>query len=75
MNSALKRTGPIVECYEVEGSSERRVVICFKQGTVNGFFSALSSLYHFYGLFSDRKYVEQFSNGYTIISMYLKPLR
>lgn len=75
MNSALSRTGPIVECYEVEGSNERRIVICFKQGTVSGFFSALSSLYHFYGLYSARKYVEQFSNGYTIISMYLNPMR
>lgn len=37
-------------------------------------FSALSNLYHFYSLYSARKYVEQFSNGITIISMYLNPL-
>jgi glutamate dehydrogenase len=37
-------------------------------------FSALSNLYHFYSLFSARKYVEQFSNGITIISLYLNPL-
>jgi glutamate dehydrogenase len=54
--------------------------------------SALSNLYHFYSLFSARKYVgmcyffcfvhgrtlisflEQFSNGITIISLYLNPL-
>jgi len=36
--------------------------------------SALSNLYHFYSLYSARKYVEQFSNGITIISMYLCPL-
>jgi len=74
MTHALQRTGPIVECYEVEGTRERRVVIGYKQGKVSSFFSALSNLYHFYGLFSARKYVEQFSNGYTIISLYLNPL-
>ena len=54
--------------------------------------SALSNLYHFYTLYSSRKYVgksivflssfsqpicpflEQFSNGITIISLYLNPL-
>lgn len=37
-------------------------------------FSALSNLYHFYSLYSARKYVEQFKNGITIISLYLNPL-
>jgi len=36
--------------------------------------SALSHLYHFYQLYSARKYVEQFSNGITIISLYLNPM-
>ncbi|KAE9390242.1 NAD(P)-binding protein [Gymnopus androsaceus JB14] len=36
--------------------------------------SALSNLYHFYSLYSARKYVEQFSNGITIISLYLNPV-
>jgi hypothetical protein len=36
--------------------------------------SALSHLYHFYKLYSARKYVEQFSNGITIISLDLNPM-
>jgi glutamate dehydrogenase len=36
-------------------------------GGTKKFFAALSDLYHFYGLYSARKYVEQFSNGVTII--------
>jgi hypothetical protein len=36
--------------------------------------SALSHLYHFYQLYSARKYVEQFSNGITIICLYLNPM-
>ncbi|KAL7418622.1 NAD-dependent glutamate dehydrogenase [Cryptotrichosporon argae] len=74
MHEVERRDGPVIEMYEVEDSRERRVVIGYKMGGTNKFFSALSDLYHFYGLFSARKYVEQFSNGITIISMYLNPV-
>ncbi|CAG8686657.1 13588_t:CDS:2, partial [Acaulospora colombiana] len=69
-----ERFGPVIEFYEVEGTRERRVVIGYKMGTTAHFFSALSELYHFYSLYSARKYVEQFANGVTIISLYLNPL-
>lgn len=46
--------------FEVEGSRERRVVIGYRMETTTSYFSALSDLYHFYGLYSSRKYVEQF---------------
>ncbi|KAJ3481702.1 hypothetical protein NLI96_g7482 [Meripilus lineatus] len=68
------RYGPVIEVFEVEGSRERRLVIGYKMGGTTKFFSALSNLYHFYSLYSARKYVEQFSNGITIISLYLNPL-
>ncbi|KAN0063542.1 NAD-dependent glutamate dehydrogenase [Thecaphora frezii] len=74
MDEVLRRQGPVIEMFEVEGSRERRIVIGYRMGTTNNFFSALSDLYHFYGLFSSRKYVEQFSNNVTIISIYLNPL-
>ncbi|MBW0499711.1 hypothetical protein O181_039426 [Austropuccinia psidii MF-1] len=76
MRAALCRTGPVVECFEVEGNIlERRVVIAYRQGATSNFFSAMSDLYHFYGLYSTRKYVERFSNGMIIISLYLHSLR
>ncbi|RSH83801.1 NAD-dependent glutamate dehydrogenase [Saitozyma podzolica] len=74
LDEVLRREGPVIEMFEVEDSRERRLVIGFKMGETRKFFSALSDLYHFYGLFSARKYVEQFSNGVSIISMYLNPL-
>ena len=74
MNEVERRAGPVIEMFEVEDSRERRIVIGFKMGGTRKFFSALSDLYHFYGLYSARKYVEQFSNGVTIISMYLNPV-
>jgi glutamate dehydrogenase len=71
---AIERTGPVIEYFDVEGSRDKRVVICYKQGSALGLFSALSDLYHYYGLTTSRKYVEQFSNGYTAMSLYLRHL-
>jgi glutamate dehydrogenase len=67
MWSVEERYGPVIEFFEVEGTRERRIVIGYKMGTTAHFFSALSQLYHFYSLYSARKYVEQFANGVTII--------
>jgi glutamate dehydrogenase len=74
LNHVLARYGPVIEVFEVEESRERRLVIGYKSGACKGFFSALSHLYHFYGLYAPRKYVEQFACGVTIISLYLNPL-
>ncbi|TDL19702.1 NADH-dependent glutamate dehydrogenase [Rickenella mellea] len=74
MWKAEARHGPVIEVFEVEGTREKRLVIGYRMGGTTHFFSALSDLYHFYSLYSARKYVEQFSNGITIISLYLNPL-
>ncbi|KAH9831374.1 NAD-dependent glutamate dehydrogenase [Rhodofomes roseus] len=74
MRNVETRYGPVIEVFEVEGSRERRLVIGYKMGGTKKFFSALSNLYHFYSLYSARKYVEHFSNGVTIICLYLNPL-
>lgn len=73
ISQVVKRTGPVIEQYQVDGTQERRVIIGYRQKTAPGYFSALSHLYHYYGLHSTRKYVEQFSNGVTVISIYLVP--
>jgi glutamate dehydrogenase len=70
---AVDRTGPVIEVFDIEGSREKRLVVAFRQRTALGMFSALSDLYHYYGVTSSRKYVEQFSNGITVMSIYLKP--
>ncbi|KAI8070480.1 Glutamate/Leucine/Phenylalanine/Valine dehydrogenase-domain-containing protein [Gongronella butleri] len=74
MSNVLQRTGPVIEMQEVENSRERRLIIGYRQRSTKGFFSAMSDLYHYYDLYSTRKYVEQFSNGVTIISLYLNPV-
>lgn len=72
--NAANRSGPVIEIVNVEGTPEKRLVIAYKQGSAMGMFSSLSHLYHWYGLTSSRKYVEQFSNGITVMSIYLRPL-
>lgn len=73
VSNAVGRTGPVIEVFEIEGTRERRLVIGYRQRSALNFFSALSDLYHYYGLTSTRKYVEQFSNGITVMSLYLQP--
>ena len=73
INNAVTRTGPVIEVFEMEGTREKRLVVAYRQGSALGVFSALSDLYHYYGVTSSRKYVEQFSNGITVISLYLRP--
>ncbi|RDA94556.1 hypothetical protein CP533_2728 [Ophiocordyceps camponoti-saundersi (nom. inval.)] len=70
---AVNRSGPVIEIFDIEGSPEKRLVIAFRTRTARGMFSSLSDLYHYYGITSSRKYVEQFSNGITIMSIYLRP--
>ena len=74
INNAATRTGPVIEIVNIEGTQEKRLVVAYKQGSAMGLFSALSDLYHYYALTSSRKYVEQFSNGVTVMSLYLKPV-
>lgn len=70
---AVNRTGPVIQAFDVEGSHEKRIVVAYRQRTAPGIFGALGDLYRYYGVISSRKYVEQFSNGITVISMYLMP--
>ncbi|KAL6714669.1 NAD-dependent glutamate dehydrogenase [Lecanora helva] len=74
MNKVVGRTGPVIEMFEMPASREKRLVVAYRQGSAMGMFSALSDLYHYYGCTSSRKYIEQFSNGITIMSIYLQPL-
>ncbi|KAF4119754.1 glutamate dehydrogenase [Geosmithia morbida] len=70
---AVGRAGPVIEVYDIEGTAEKRLVVAFRSRTARGIFSALSDLYHYYGVTSSRKYVEQFANGITVMSVYLRP--
>lgn len=74
IRKAVVRTGPVIDVFDIEGSREKRLVVAYRQGSAQGIFSALSDLYHYYRLTSSRKYLENFSNGITVISLYLRPV-
>ncbi|KAI9835312.1 MAG: glutamate dehydrogenase (NADP(+)) gdh1 [Sarea resinae] len=74
IHNTVSRTGPVIEMFDIEGRRDKRLVIAYQQGSAHGIFSALSDLYHYYGVTSSRKYVEQFSNGVTVMSLYLRQL-
>lgn len=44
LETAVARTGPVIEMFEIEGSREKRLVIAYKRGSALGLFSALSDL-------------------------------
>jgi glutamate dehydrogenase len=73
LDLAVNRTGPVIQAFDVEGSHEKRLVVAYRQRTAPSIFSALSDLHRYYGVISSRKYVEQFSNGITVMSIYLIP--
>jgi glutamate dehydrogenase len=68
--AALQR-GPLVESFTCDPSPEKRMVICFRSGETSRFFAALTDLYHSHGMVTTKKYLEQFANGFTCISLYM----
>ncbi|KAJ1958126.1 NAD-dependent glutamate dehydrogenase, partial [Linderina pennispora] len=70
ISKVLDRTGPVITQTTLP-SGEHRLVIGYRQRSTQGYFAGLSDLYHYYHMYSSRKYVEQFSCGVTVISLYL----
>lgn len=64
--------GPVIKHYTLASNGEVRIIIGFKKGSSQRYNSALSTLAKYYGITINRKYIENFSNGYSIISMYLE---
>jgi glutamate dehydrogenase len=52
---------------------ERRLVVAYRHGTAHSLFSSITDLYHYHKFYSTKKFVEQFANGVTIMSAYLRP--
>ena len=50
IKAVLPRTGPVLDRYEIEGTGEWRIVIGLRRGTCEGYFAAITALYHYYGM-------------------------
>lgn len=62
MRNVLQRTGPVIEMFQIQGSRECRLIIGYRQRSTKSFFSAMSDLYHYYDLYSARKFVGKNEN-------------
>ena len=58
IKGVLAGGGPIIRVsYEGSGTFEKKLFIGYRQGSTQNFFSRMSYLYHYYGLFTPRKYL------------------
>ncbi|CDK25964.1 unnamed protein product [Kuraishia capsulata CBS 1993] len=64
-------SGPVIKHFGVVSSGEQRVIIGYRQNSSPRYSSALSALCNYYKLKITRKYVEQFANGISVISIYI----
>jgi glutamate dehydrogenase len=44
LNMAARRTGPVIDYLDINGSNEKRLMLAYRQGSALGIFSALSDL-------------------------------
>lgn len=69
LNDIANTMGPVIR--HMAAPDSYRVVIGYRQTQLARYVLALSDLARYYKLLVTRKYVEQFANGLTIISMYV----
>ena len=66
---------PHIDISRVSRTGELRLTIVTKRDSSYRFFSNVSDVINSHGLVSNRKYVEQFSNGRTAYAFYFKDLK
>jgi len=62
---------PLIEASKTEDHKELRIMIVVNKESSSHFFSNVSDVINSYGLVSSRKYIEQFTNGKTVYTIYL----
>ncbi|ODV61027.1 glutamate dehydrogenase (NAD(+)) [Ascoidea rubescens DSM 1968] len=73
INQLKKTNNPVITHYNILNTNTYRIIIALNQKTSSNYSSSLSNLCHYYNLNLSKKYVEQFKNGTTIISLYVSP--
>lgn len=66
---------PLIDVSHKKDSRELRIMVAINRESPSRFFSNVSDVLNSYGLFSNRKYVEQFANGKTVYTFYLNDIR
>jgi len=66
---------PLIDVSHKEDSKELRIMVAVNRESLSRFFSNVSDVFNSHGLFSNRKYIEQFANGKTVYTFYLNDIR
>jgi glutamate dehydrogenase len=65
----------LIDVSQKKDSKELRIMVAINRESPSRFFSNVSDVLDSHGLFSNRKYVEQFANGKTVYTFYLNDPR
>ena len=66
---------PLIDVTEKEDTNEHRIMIATNRESSSRFFSNVSDVINSHSLVSNRKYIEQFSNGKTVYVFYLDKIK
>jgi glutamate dehydrogenase len=66
---------PLIDVSHKKNSNELRIMVAINRESPSRFFSNVSDVLNSHGLFSNRKYVEQFANGKSVFTFYLNDIR
>jgi len=73
LTQAVNQMSPVIHLIETDVKDERLLIIGYRHHTTHSYFSGITDLYHSLSLYSPKKYVDQFANGITMFSVYLRP--
>jgi glutamate dehydrogenase len=65
---------PLIDVSHKIDSKELRIMVAVNRESPSRLFSNVSDVFNSHGLFSNRKYIEQFANGKTVFTFYLNDI-
>ncbi len=71
LNKSASNLGPVIDISEKPETKETRIMIAYKRATTHTYFSSISDVLNSHNIHSNRKYIEQFSNGMLVYSIYV----
>jgi glutamate dehydrogenase len=74
LNRAQGWESPLIDICHEPKTRELLITVVANRDSSPNFFSNISDVLHSHGLHSNRKYIEQFSNGKTVFSIYLNDI-
>lgn len=71
VDRAATSLGPIIKCVDRKKRGSMNLLVAYRRGSTHSYFSAIFDLLNFYGIISERSYVEQFKNQIILYSIHI----